>query len=361
MNSYLLILYFLTAFTIAILFFPVLIKLLRKWEVFDNPVNHKIHKDFTPSMGGVCILLGVLFTLLISLPFQEWSKFKYFFVGLAAIFITGLRDDILVLDPKHKLIGQLLPVFILVVFGQFTLTSFYDISDIVFPIWISWLVTIFTVIILTNSFNLIDGIDGLAGTISLVILVFFGCWFFMADYFYLSTIAFAFAGSIAAFLFFNWQPSKIFMGDTGALSIGFVISYMVVQFINYNYQLPYESTIRFKASISTAICVLIIPIFDTFRVIILRLRKLQSPFKADQNHLHHQLLNLGFSHHKTTLTLATINIFFIVLLFILRNQPDKLILPIMVFVCLLINQALKIAQKGRLKNETSNKSKPSKL
>jgi UDP-N-acetylmuramyl pentapeptide phosphotransferase/UDP-N-acetylglucosamine-1-phosphate transferase len=353
-NAYLLVLYFFTAFTIAILFFPVLIKLLRKWELFDNPINHKIHKDFTPSMGGVAILLGVVFTLLISLPFQEWANFKYFFVALSLMFITGLRDDILTLDPKRKLIGQLMPVLVLVVFGQCTLSSFYDAWSITFPIWLSWLATIFTIIILTNAYNLIDGIDGLAGTISLVILIFFGYWFFIADDFYLSVIAFAFAGSIVAFLIFNWQPSKIFMGDTGALAIGFVISYLAIQFINYNYRLPSESAVRFEASISTAICVLIIPVFDTLRVIILRIRKFQSPFKADRNHLHHQFLNLGFSHHKTTLSLAALNISFVVMAFILRNQPDKLILPITIALCLLVNQVLKMALKYSLKNETDN-------
>ena len=291
-------------------------------------------------------MLGVIFTLFISFPFQEWIQLKYFFVALAIMSITGLRDDILALDPMRKLIGQFLPVVVLVVFGNVSLNSFYGTFDaLVFPPWVGWVITIFTIIILTNAYNLIDGLDGLAGTIGLVILLFFGCWFYTAGFPYFSIIAFAFCGSIVAFLIFNWQPSKIFMGDTGALAIGLVLSYLSIQFINLNYDLREDHPVHFQASIGTAACVLIIPIFDTLRVIILRLRKFQSPFKADKNHLHHQFLNLGFSHSKATLMLGGLNISFVVLAWILRSNSDRLILPLAIVICLVINQILKVAQK----------------
>lgn len=291
-------------------------------------------------------MLGVIFTLFISFPFQEWIQLKYFFVALAIMSITGLRDDILALDPMRKLIGQFLPVVVLVVFGNVSLNSFYGTFDaLVFPPWVGWVITIFTIIILTNAYNLIDGLDGLAGTIGLVILLFFGCWFYTAGFPYFSIIAFAFCGSIVAFLIFNWQPSKIFMGDTGALAIGLVLSYLSIHFINLNYDLREDHPVHFQASIGTAVCVLIIPIFDTLRVIILRLRKFQSPFQADKNHLHHQFLNLGFSHSKATLMLGGLNISFVVLAWILRNNSDRLILPLAIVICLVINQILKVAQK----------------
>ena len=291
-------------------------------------------------------MLGVIFTLFISFPFQEWIQLKYFFVALAIMSITGLRDDILALDPMRKLIGQFLPVVVLVVFGNLSLNSFYGTFDaLVFPAWVGWVITIFTIIILTNAYNLIDGLDGLAGTIGLVILLFLGCWFYTAGFPYFSIIAFAFSGSIVAFLIFNWQPSKIFMGDTGALAIGLVLSYLSIHFINLNYDLREDHPVHFQASIGTAVCVLIIPIFDTLRVIILRLRKFQSPFQADKNHLHHQFLNLGFSHSKTSLILGGLNFAFIILAWILRNKTDKLILPLAIIICLVINQILRVAQK----------------
>lgn len=302
-------------------------------------------------MGGVPIVVGVAFSLLIALPLTELTKLKFFFISIALMFITGLRDDILTLSPKQKMVSQFLPVIILVIFGNTVLSSFYGIfPSIYFHEYLAWGITIFTIIILTNAYNLIDGLDGLAGTVGLIALTLFGFWFYSVSDYALALISFSFTGSILAFLFFNWQPSKIFMGDTGALTIGFLLSYLGIQFINQNYNLPESNPFRFQASIGTAVCVLIIPLFDTLRVIILRLRKFQSPFQADKNHLHHQFLKLGLSHSQSVLMMGAINLFFVTLAWILRNESDALILPVVVVICLIINQVLKIAQKRHVNN-----------
>jgi UDP-GlcNAc:undecaprenyl-phosphate/decaprenyl-phosphate GlcNAc-1-phosphate transferase len=299
-------------------------------------------------MGGVAIMLGAIFTLLMSLSLKDWIDAKYFFISLALMFFIGLRDDVLALTPKQKLYSQFLPVFLLVFLNQVTLRSTYGLIDLPFvPVWIIWILSVLTLVILTNAYNLIDGLDGLAGSIGIISLTFFGLWFHSVGQTPLSLVAMTFAGSLFAFLFFNWQPSKIFMGDTGALMIGFLLSFMAIEFINRNYELPVGHASKFQASISTAIMVVIIPVFDTLRVIILRLRKLQSPFKADRNHLHHQFLNLGFSHAKSVLFLSFINLGFIGLAWLLRNQTDRLILPVIIIICLAINFTLKRAQAVR--------------
>ena len=313
--------------------------------MYDSPGDHKIHSDFTPSLGGIAILLGAAFALLMSLSLKDWMDAKYFYISLALMFFIGLRDDVLALTPKQKLYSQFLPVFLLVFLNQVTLRSTYGIIDLPFvPLWLIYVLSVFTLVILTNAYNLIDGLDGLAGTIGIIALTFFGLWFHSIGKTPLSLIAMAFAGALFAFLFFNWQPSKIFMGDTGALMIGFLLSFMAIEFINQNYELPSGHSSKFQASISTAIAVVIIPVFDTLRVIILRLRKFQSPFKADRNHLHHQFLNLGYSHAKSVIVLALINIGFILLAWLLRSQPDKLILPIIVAICLVVNFSIKRAK-----------------
>lgn len=325
---------------------PVLIKILSQWKLYDSPGSHKIHSDFKPSMGGVAIFLGSIFALLMCLSLTDWAAQKYFFISISVMFLIGLRDDVLALTPKQKLYSQFLPVLLLVFLDNVTLNSTYGLIDLPFvPVWIIWFISILTLIILTNAFNLIDGVDGLAGSIGMVGLIFFGLWFYAIDNIVLSLVAMTFAGAILGFLFFNWQPSKIFMGDTGALMIGFLLSFMAIQFINSNFQLPLGHVAKFQSSVSTAICVVIIPIFDTLRVIILRLRKMQSPFKADRNHLHHQLLNLKFSHHKTVIVLVGINLFFILLAYLLRNQSDQLILPLIIGICLIINFIVKKAQR----------------
>lgn len=343
------------SFVISALLFPVFVKILHQWKVFDSPGRHKIHEKFTPSMGGIPIVVGVVFSLLIAIPFSELASIKYFILSIALMFLTGLRDDVLTLTPTQKMIGQILPIFILVIFGDVRLNSFYDINPaILFNTYIAWGITIFTILILTNAYNLIDGIDGLAGSIGLLVLITLGSWNLLLGNKILALISLSFAASLIAFLIFNWQPSKIFMGDTGALTIGFLLAFLIVEFINSNHQLPSEHALKFNASISTAVCILIIPVFDTLRVIILRLRKLQSPFVADRNHLHHQFLAMGFSHAKTVNILLGINLMFIGLAWILRNQPDTLILPIITLLCLFINFLIKyfrnrvpIAQHGK--------------
>jgi UDP-GlcNAc:undecaprenyl-phosphate/decaprenyl-phosphate GlcNAc-1-phosphate transferase len=334
------------SFSISFLFFPVLIKLLTKWDILDSGPEHRIHSNFKPSMGGVSILLGSLLSLLIKFPLAEWISLKYFFIGLGLMFFIGLRDDVLALNPKQKLYSQFLPIFVLVLLDGSQLNSFYGLFDLptTFPEPVSWSITVIGYILITNAYNLIDGVDGLAGAIGVIVMVCFGSWFAIQGNTTLSLIAFSFTGALVAFLVFNWQPSKIFMGDTGALMVGLILAYFAVYFINMNFSLPENATLHFRASVSTAICVLIIPVFDTVRVIILRIRKMQSPLKADHNHLHHQFLNLGFSHAKTVLVISGINLFFIFLAWILKEQKDGLILALIVVLCLGINFVLKRLQ-----------------
>jgi UDP-GlcNAc:undecaprenyl-phosphate/decaprenyl-phosphate GlcNAc-1-phosphate transferase len=296
-------------------------------------------------MGGLSVYLGVIVSLLMCFSLTDWITYKYFFIALTLMFTIGMRDDILALSPKQKLYSQFLPVLVLVFLDRTFLSSTYGLlGNDQFPEWMGMAITIFVILILTNAYNLIDGLDGLAGTIGLIIIVCYGAWFFLIDEKSLSSIAFCFAGALLAFLYFNWQPSRIFMGDTGALMIGLLISYLSIKFIQTSYQLPQGHLYRFNTPVATAICVLIVPVFDTLRVIILRLRKFQSPFKADRNHLHHQFINLGFSHSKSVLCIAAINSLFLMLALLLRNQGHWLILGIALIVCLVINFSLKFAQ-----------------
>jgi UDP-GlcNAc:undecaprenyl-phosphate GlcNAc-1-phosphate transferase len=308
-------------------------------------------------MGGVAIFLGASISLVMCLSFSEWVTFRFFFVSICIMFIIGLRDDVLALTPLQKLYAQFLPILILVFLSDGLISSSYVLfGDYVFPKWISLTISILVLLVLTNAYNLIDGLDGLAGAIGVIILGFYGAWFYAVGNTSLAFINFCFGGSLLAFLFFNWQPSKIFMGDTGALMLGLLISYMTIRFINMNYQLPDYFRFKFNSTVAAAICIIIIPVFDTTRVIILRLRKSQSPFKADRNHIHHQFLNLGFSHAKSVVAISVISIFFLVIAVLLRKQGDMLILAIVLVVCLFINYALRKAQLNRTtRNGTEDK------
>lgn len=335
------------AFVFTFLLIPVQIRLLTKLELYDSQKDHKIHSSYTPSMAGIAIFAGVLVALLIAMPLSEWAKLKYFFIGTSLMFFIGLRDDILGLSPIKKLISQLLPIFIIVFFGKLSLgSSFLGVPSPNVSPWIVFVLVVVAFVLITNAYNLIDGLDGLAGVTGVIVLSFFGVWFFIAGESYLSLIALSVVGSILAFLKFNWQPSRIFMGDTGALLIGFIVSFFAITFLEVNENGASEFNISFSSSIGTLCCVLIIPVFDTSRVVIFRLRKGLSPFKADKNHIHHQFLKLGYNHAQSVIRIGAINIAFVVLAILLRKQSDLVVIPLVVALCLLINFALKWAQKN---------------
>ncbi len=331
----------------TLLILPVQINLLTKWELFDSHKDHKIHDSLTPSMGGIAVYAGVLIMLLLAMPLVEWIKLKYFFVASSLMFIVGLRDDVLGLSPMKKLIGQLLPVFAIVVFGKLTIQSnLFGYSFAELPGWIGLCITIITIVLITNAYNLIDGLDGLAGTVGFIILFSLATWLFLVGEIYLSLVAFCFVGSLLAFLKFNWQPSKIFIGDTGALLVGFVISFFAITFLNINGLPNVNPSLTFRSPVGTLCCVLIIPVFDTSRVVIFRLRKGLSPFRADRNHIHHQFLKLGYSHAQSVVRIAVVNLVFIAIAILLRHQPDYVLIPLVVALCLAINYSLKWAQKN---------------
>lgn len=283
-------------------------------------------------MGGVPIFIGALFSILLWMTESLGQQNKYLLSTLAIFFVIGLRDDLIPMRPILKLISQLIPILLIAVFSDFQITSFYSVWDLNFSQYLAIPITIFTLVVITNSFNLIDGIDGLAGSIGLIILLTLGFWFYSVNEFSTAFIAFSFCGGLMAFLVYNWSPSKIFMGDTGALTVGFLIGCLIIQFMNVNDTLDTQHPYFIESTVGAAVCLLIVPLTDTLRVFILRLRKSQSPFSADNNHIHHELIHLGLNHSSAALLLAGINLLFIGLIFIGDKLGDKLFLGIAIIL-----------------------------
>jgi UDP-GlcNAc:undecaprenyl-phosphate/decaprenyl-phosphate GlcNAc-1-phosphate transferase len=316
-----------TAFILSFLVLPVVIKYSLRKNLVDIPGRRKIHKKVTPSLGGIAIFIGFFLSLVVWLDLAMLAQIKFLLVPLCIVFLIGVRDDLVPLRAYIKLLGQLVAACLLIFFFGERLTGLYGVFTVhEVPIWISYLLTLIAIVGITNSFNLIDGLDGLAGTISSISLLFFGVWFFLAGDTVFSILAFSMFGAILAFLIFNWEPSEIFMGDTGALVIGLTLSVLVIHFINVNSVLSAASSIRFNASVATAACVIIIPLIDTSRIIILRLSKGQSPFTPDKSHVHHAIMRLGMSHSQSTIILAIVHIVYIVLAIIAYRLGENWVL-----------------------------------
>jgi len=312
-----------TSFIICFLTLPVIISYSLKKNLGDIPGRRKIHKNVTPSMGGVAIFLGFMISCMIWMGYDQWMQVTFVFMALSIMFFIGLRDDLVPLKPRVKLLGQVFAAGFLV-FSEVRVHSFYGILQIgPFPDYVSYALTIFIVIIITNSFNLIDGLDGLAGTLASISFVAFGVWFFLIDDLTFSILCFSILGALFAFLRFNWEPSKIFMGDTGALTVGMLLGVMAIHFIHQNYYLAADNPYLFMGSVSTGVCFILVPLLDTLRIIILRLSKRKSPFKPDKSHVHHAILRLGLPHSKTTIVLGCIQILFIAVALSFHKMYDK--------------------------------------
>lgn len=303
-------------------------------------------------MGGVAIFIGFIIASLIWIDMDYWKEMRIILIALVMIFFIGLRDDLLPLKPITKILGQIMAALILIVVYDLRLKSFYGLAGIEdIPEWASYLITVFTIVVITNSFNLIDGLDGLAGTIGSIALLVLGIWFFLVGDLVFATLSFSMIGGLVAFLWFNWEPSKVFMGDTGAMVVGIFLAIAIIHFFDFNNALPGSHPFKVAAPISAAFATLIIPLADTVRIFILRILRKQSPFTADKNHIHHGLIRLGLSHHSTTILLSCIQLSFITLAVIFRHSNDNYLLAVIILVATAISLTLDWLIRNRPDNE----------
>jgi UDP-GlcNAc:undecaprenyl-phosphate GlcNAc-1-phosphate transferase len=336
-----LVLVFLTSLILGLSIFPVFIRLSYNNKITDKREARKIHLHEVPTLGGVPIFVSFLVSLFIWGTYADLLALRFLAGSLLFVFFIGLRDDFVSLKPLTKLLSQIVPAIAMFYLSDIKIDSFYGfISSSPFPEFVSLPLTVFTIIVITNSFNLIDGLDGLAGTISIIVLASFGVWFTAVGETSYSLILFAMAGSVYAFLQYNWYPAKIFMGDTGALLLGFFFSVVTIKFLNLNLELGEENIFKFQGGIATAIAVLFIPLFDTLRIFAIRFIKGKSPFKADKNHAHHVLFKLGLSHARVSIILGVINLFFVGLAVLFNSVGDNILVPAILFIGLVLSLLL---------------------
>ncbi len=315
------------AFLITFFAIPVIIQVAKAKKLFDEPDERKVHKVVIPTLGGLGIFAGFIIAMLMGVPSNYAADIQFIAAASIVIFFLGIKDDIMILSPTKKFLGQLIAAGILIKFGGVQITNMQGFLGIYeLPHIASLVLTIFTIVVITNSFNLIDGIDGLAGSLGLLTTAVFGCYFYFTDQLAYSITAFALAGSIASFLIYNFSPAKIFMGDTGSLLIGLLNSVLVIKFISVA---PQHTIFPITAAPAIGFAILMVPLMDTLRVFGLRLLDRRSPFSPDRNHIHHFMLDLGMSHKSITLICVSSNILFIGLAFMLRDLNTTLLIGIL--------------------------------
>jgi UDP-GlcNAc:undecaprenyl-phosphate GlcNAc-1-phosphate transferase len=317
---------FFVSFFVTYVSLPVIIRIADIKKLVDVPDTRKIHKRPTPSLGGFGIFAGFVLALLVSVPSAAAGGMQYFIAAAFLIYLVGLKDDVLVITPMKKFLGQLVAAFIVVNLAGLRLVSFHGVFGIhELPYAVSLGLSYFSIIVIINAFNLIDGVDGLAGTLGLISALIFGIYFYFAHDVLFSMMGLSLVGGLGAFLIFNYTPAKIFMGDTGSMLIGLVNAILILHFIRVA-DAP-GAVIPVASAPLIALSVLIVPLFDTLRVFTIRIfvhRK--SPFSPDRSHIHHLLLDCGLSHTMVTLTLALYNLLIIVAAVALRNTGNDYLL-----------------------------------
>jgi UDP-GlcNAc:undecaprenyl-phosphate/decaprenyl-phosphate GlcNAc-1-phosphate transferase len=353
------------SFTITFLAIPVIINVAEMKKLFDVPDARKIHQTPITPLGGIAIFAGFVFGCLLTIRFKDSFEFQYFIAATFVIFFLGLKDDILVISPIKKFIGQVLAAFLIIYDGRIQIRSMHGFLGIYeLPEMFSLLITYFAVIVIINSFNLIDGVDGLAGSLGLMSAAIFGIYFLNVNMPSYYVLAFSLCGSLLAFLIFNFQPAKIFMGDTGSLLIGSINAILVIKFIN----VANTTDVSYPITSSPAIgfTILMIPLLDTLRVFSIRIFKRRSPFSPDRNHIHHLLLDRGLSHRAITLLLLSLNLVLIGLVYVGRSLGCTILISSVIAIFFIFIAAVYYTSKPRLmvaktSTDENRKLKPSKL
>jgi UDP-N-acetylmuramyl pentapeptide phosphotransferase/UDP-N-acetylglucosamine-1-phosphate transferase len=312
------------AFLLSFFIMPFVIKLARDKKLYDLPDERKTHLSPIPSLGGIGIFVGFIISLLLVNNFiGSVPEMQYYIAAFFILFILGILDDIFILSAPKKVIGQIIVATILVMKGHLMITNLHGFLGIgELNTAVSYFITFFVLLLIINSFNLIDGVDGLAGSIGLITLTIFATFLFINNDIPDALVAFTLAGSLMAFLIYNFHPAKIFMGDSGSMLIGLVTAVIVLRFLTNANIFAANASSNF----TMAFGILLLPLMDVLRVFCLRIFKWRSPFAPDRNHLHHLLLNKGFSHKQVTFILVSLSVLFGTLAFIFQSYNINLVL-----------------------------------
>jgi len=307
-------------FIVTFISIYLLIHNAKKMGLVDIPNDRSMHKKMTPRGAGIAFVIPI-FLIVILFDLEYFKTYYYIYLAIAIVFIAGAWDDIKDISPKLKFIFIFISSLLLYI-NDFAIVSLgtYLGYELVLPVWLVFPFTFFAIAGYTNALNLMDGLDGLAATLSLVMFVTFLTIGLENNDELLITLSSFFTVALLAFLWFNWNPAKIFMGDSGSLALGMVISILAIQSMQYITPI-------------SALFIIAMPVLDTFIVMTRRIQRGNSPFKADKNHMHHFLFNVKDNVRYTVIVLVLMQIVFSIIGYQIEhsNQFLSLILFMILF------------------------------
>jgi len=313
----------LVSFVIGLCFMPMVINIAKKRNFVVKPNKRTSHEGIIPNVGGINIFISFFLTVFL-FSYGIINQLQFIVIGVFIILIVGFVDDLIDIKASWKLFGELVSAFFLIVVADIRLSHLHGFMGIEeLSLFTSYTLSFFVFVVIINALNLIDGVDGLASGLGVLYSIFFAVYFKMTGRIDLSISAFTMVGSLTVFFIYNvfGGKRKIFMGDSGSLLLGYMTTLFVFEFCEMNAYHRVSNDFYMPAAPSVAICVLAIPLFDTMRVMLTRIKKGVSPFHPDRNHIHHLLLKTGLKHRQVTFVLIFVSVAFIGLGILGRDMP----------------------------------------
>lgn len=312
---------------------PRIVIIAKIKRLFDEPNARKVHQGAIPRLGGLSFFPAALFSFAFVLGLRYYygfdipldmqiellAEFLFVMAGMLILYFVGMADDLIGVGYRNKFVAQFFAGVCLVLAGGtvFDLQGLFGIHRL--PFALDALLTIIVVILTVNAFNLIDGVDGLCSGLGTIILTSLGLFFIYYRLFVYAMFAFGMVGVLIAFFQYNVLGTrlKVFMGDTGSLTLGYMIVFLGLKFINI--ENATLITLGSDSTLALLIGLLFVPVFDTCRVFVSRVSRGRSPFYPDKNHVHHKLLKLNCSHLQSTGILLLLEVGFVLLNFVLAE------------------------------------------
>jgi UDP-N-acetylmuramyl pentapeptide phosphotransferase/UDP-N-acetylglucosamine-1-phosphate transferase len=351
----LVILAFVLSAVLGFIFIPIILNFCKEKKLYDIPDSRKVHSKAIPRLGGLCFLPSMFFAFVATmltfnnfsgeteLSLNLWSV--YFFVSLLLVYSIGFIDDLIGLGAKTKFTVQiiaalLMPLAYLYINNLYGFLGIYEVNY-----FVGAALTVLVIVFITNAINLIDGIDGLSASISFIALTGFMLLFLNEDVWRYSALIASLMGVLVAFLYFNLfgkveNNRKIFMGDSGSLTLGFILGFLAVKYSMNDTKLMAVRTDALLASFT----LLVVPVFDVFRVSLNRMIHRKPIFSADKNHIHHKLMRTGLNQHQTLMAIIALSLFYISVNSILVNYMSSTIVVVIdIVIWLVFNMVVNMA------------------
>ena len=319
---------FLFAVSLGMVIIPRILVISHKKRLYDVPDARKVHTMLVPRLGGLSFFPVILMSMFLvigfrlyfwdmdtsSLSFNMLYEYLFLFVGMTLLYLVGVCDDLVGVGYRYKFAVQIAAAFLLVLSGNWfdSFGGLFGIYSV--PVWVGVPFTVFIVVYITNAINLIDGIDGLASGLCCIALSVLSVIFFLRGQYVYALLAICTLGILMPFWCYNVfgnanRGHKLFMGDAGSLTLGYVISFLIIHMSVTNEVSPTLSNPYMVIAFSTVL----VPLLDVIRVVLHRLREHKNPFLPDKNHFHHKLLRTGMRVRMVMVCIIAISAFFILL------------------------------------------------